>query len=180
MAAFGCSRIVLCPVNDPDDNRTTEAQHRDLVNALKRYAPILEERGMIGLVEPLGFEICSLRFKKQAVDAIAEIGRPDLFKLVHDTFHHYLSGEKELYPESTGLIHTSGVVRAADIGDLTDDDRVLVDGSDVMGNRDQITGLFAGGYEGYLSYEPFSPSIQVLTPEKLSTEIRGSLEFLGL
>ena len=90
---------------------------------------------MIGLVEPLGFGICSLRFKGQAVAAIDESGHANLYKLVHDTFHHYLSGENEVFPAQTGLIHASGVPGGKAMEAITDDDRVLVDETDVMDNR---------------------------------------------
>ena len=60
----------MCPLNDG-----TPVAHADLVAALKAMAPILRERGLFGLVEPLGFPISSMRTKQQAVAAIDEAGR---------------------------------------------------------------------------------------------------------
>ena len=103
-SSVGCPMIVLCPVNDPDDSRPETRQREDLIAALQLYAPLFEKYRMTGLVEPLGFEICSVRYKRQAIDAIRETGLSDRYRIVHDTFHHYLSGERELFPWETGLI----------------------------------------------------------------------------
>ena len=59
-----CPQIVLCPLNDANDKRSPAQRADELVTALTAYGPLFAEAGMIGLVEPLGFEICSLRTKK--------------------------------------------------------------------------------------------------------------------
>ncbi len=177
-SSVGCGMIVLCPVNDPDDDRDESRQREDLLAALRLYAPLFEKYRMTGLVEPLGFAICSVRFKRQAVDAIRETGLSDRYRIVHDTFHHYLSGEGELFPRETGLIHTSGVHPGKDREDITDDDRLLVDESDVMDNAGQIRALYGGGFDGILAFEPFSPAVQSLKPEELEDGIRRSLDLL--
>ena len=176
--SVGCRRIVLCPVNDPEDKRTADKQQRDLVSALNRYAELFEKYEMIGLVEPLGFDICSVRYKKQAVDAISETQLSRFYQIVHDTFHHYLSGEKESFPRETGLVHASGVSAGKMISDITDDDRVMVDENDIMDNKGQIAGLYGGGYEGLFSFEPFSPMIQKLSNDKMKAQIYQSMEYL--
>ena len=104
----------------------------------------------MGLVEPLGFASSSLRFKADAVEAIEEIGLGERFRLVHDTFHHYLAGEVRLFPEWTGLVHISGV----DDPDLPlermrDEHRVLVGVNDRCGTLLQILALMEG-YSGAL------------------------------
>jgi 2-keto-myo-inositol isomerase len=85
--AVGCGAqaLVLCPTCSPNDVRTPEQRHTDLVHALKALQPMLKDAGLIGLVEPLGFEICAVRRKSQAVRAIQEIGDAGTFRLVHDT-----------------------------------------------------------------------------------------------
>lgn len=174
----GCRRIVLCPVNDPSDKRSPDQQHIDLVSALNHYAPLFEKYGMIGLVEPLGFEICSVRFKKQAASAIAETGLSRHYQIVHDTFHHYLSGEEAFYPKETGLIHASGVYAGKKIEEVNDDDRLLVDDKDIMDNKRQISKLYDGGFQGIMSFEPFSPEVQKLSTGDIKTDVRASMEFL--
>uniref|UniRef100_UPI00037CA48A TIM barrel protein n=1 Tax=Xanthomonas phaseoli TaxID=1985254 RepID=UPI00037CA48A len=99
---------VMCPLNDG-----TAVSFDNLVTALKAMKLILEERGLTGLVEPLGFPVSSLRTKAEAVRAIDAAGGGDVYKLVHDTFHHHLAGETELFPERTGLVHISGVTDPA-------------------------------------------------------------------
>lgn len=177
-ASVGCRQIVLCPVNDPADGRGADDRHRDLVAALKGYAPLFEELGMIGLVEPLGFAISSLRFKKQAAAGIAASGRPELYRIVHDTFHHYLSGETEVYPAETGLIHASGVPGGKLLEDMTDDDRVLIGENDVMDNRSQVAELYRRGCTAELSYEPFSPEMSRMSTNELRARLTESLKYL--
>ncbi len=177
-ASVGCRRIVLCPVNDPDDNRSPAQQHIDLVAALNKYSRLFGQYGMIGLVEPLGFDICSVRFKKQVVDAISETGLSPFYQIVHDTFHHYLSGETDFYPEQTGLIHASGVYEGKRPDTITDDDRFLVDSRDIMDNKGQILQLHNGGFRGMMSFEPFSPGVQTLSSEDIQTGIKQSMAYI--
>ena len=123
--------------------------------------PILSDRGLIGLVEPLGFTICSLRSKREAAEAIDGIDGP--FKLVHDTFHHHLAGEADLFPALTGLVHISGVTDGAvQVDDMRDPHRVLVDEADRLDNVGQIRALSKAGYAGPFSFEPFSPAVYAL------------------
>src|ERR1700712_2793707 len=101
----GCASLVLCPVNDHDDARREPERAHDLRRSLAALAPILADHGITGLVEPLGFEECALRLKQDALDAIDETGTAASFALLHDSFHHVLSGEQALFPARTGLVH---------------------------------------------------------------------------
>ncbi|MBI9101334.1 MAG: TIM barrel protein [Spirochaetales bacterium] len=177
-AGIKCPMIVLCPVNDPEDSRSDEEQHKDLSAALVEYAPVLEKNGITGLIEPLGFSICSLRTKAQAVKAIQETNLSSVFKITHDTFHHYLSGETEVFPDETGLIHVSGVLPDKEKGTITDDDRILVTPEDCMRNREQVKSLINGGYTGPVSYEAFSPEVQKMGTQQLAEGIKASIQLL--
>jgi len=177
-ASVGCRQIVLCPVNDADDKRSSDVRHTDLVAALKIYAPLFQKYGMTGLVEPLGFEICSVRTKKQAVAAIKESGHSAVYKLVHDTFHHYLSGEKDFFPAYTGLVHVSGVHAGKEEADITDDDRLFVDAEDILDNKGQVERLKHTGCKGDFSFETFSPAVQKLEVSELKQQIENSVQFL--
>jgi 2-keto-myo-inositol isomerase len=160
--AVGCGAqaLVLCPTNSLRDARSPDQRHADLVHALKQLQPLLADNGLIGLVEPLGFEECAVRRKSQAVRAIQEIGDKGTLKLVHDTFHHHLAGEGLFFPELTGLIHISGVEdKALNASQMRDSHRVLVGTSDRLGNIAQLRRLLATGYAGYVSYEPFAEEI---------------------
>ena len=159
---LGGAALVMCPVNDSDEIRNSRQCLDDTVKALKAYAPVFKKYGVTGLVEPLGFSICSLRTKKMAAEAIKASGE-DCYGIVHDTFHHFLAEEKEFFPELTGLIHISGVETSSPMEKITDDDRILIGGADRMDNRGQVKNLLEGGYSGMLSYEAFSPSIQSLS-----------------
>ncbi|MGQ3140543.1 MULTISPECIES: TIM barrel protein [Rhizobium] len=157
-AASGAKALVMCPLNDG-----TAVSFDDLVAALKAMKPILEERGLTGLVEPLGFPVSSLRTKAEAIKAINAAGGGDVYRLVHDTFHHHLAGETEFFPERTGLVHISGVVDpTVSVADMLDAHRVLVDGGDRLENIAQIRTLEAAGYDGPYSFEPFATEVHEL------------------
>lgn len=133
--ATGAKALVLCPVNDRSFTPEIAARLDGLRNALSGLAPILKDFGLTGLVEPLGFAECSLRKKSEAVAAIDAAGMANTFKLVHDTFHHFVAGEKEIFPSRTGLVHISGVAdKSQTAATMRDLHRVLVDDDDMIDN----------------------------------------------
>lgn len=162
-AACGARALVLCPFNSTEDRRSPEQRADDLRRALAALAPILAGHGVLGLVEPLGFPESALRTKRAAVDAIDAVGAADRFRLLHDTFHHHLAGETELFPERTGLVHISGVEEAdLPVERMRDEHRVLVGPQDRLGNVAQVKELRRGGYAGPFSLEPFAKSVHEL------------------
>lgn len=176
-AAIDCKGIVLCPNNDKKDTRSTHQCFKDTVAALKKIGPLFEEAGIVGLVEPFGFGECSLRSKTVAIEAIGESGF-DSFKLVHDSFHHYLGPDETVYPAQTGLVHISGIDKALSKPQILDEHRVLIGAEDIMGNQTQIKALEDNGYKGLYSFEPFSSEVQDMSRDKLKAELLESLEFI--
>ncbi|MBP1857598.1 TIM barrel protein [Rhizobium herbae] len=173
-AACGAKALVLVPVNDGSGKLVGERQS-NLRVALKALKPILHQAGIMGLVEPLGFQICSLRSKKETIEAIDAIHGADRFRLVHDTFHHVLAGEPEIFPEMTGLVHISGVDdQAVSIDDMRDSHRVMVTERDRLANIGQIRALISAGYIGPFSFEPFSSSVHATND--VAALLRGSVE----
>jgi 2-keto-myo-inositol isomerase len=158
----GAEALVLCPVNDVRYRPSAGERRAKLREPLRGLAPILAEAGIVGLVEPLGFAECSLRLKGDAIKAIDELDLGERFRLVHDTFHHYLSGEAQLFPERTGLVHISGVDdRTLPLDKIRDEHRVLVGTDDLLDNIGQIAAL-RKGYGGPYSFEPFAASVHAL------------------
>jgi 2-keto-myo-inositol isomerase len=139
-----------------------EVPHTRTVAALVRLRPLLDAAGIRGLVEPIGFAGSSLRTKAAALAAIDDAGGADAYALIHDTFHHTLAGEKQVFAARTGLVHVSGVARNIPATEMRDEDRVLVDDRDVLGNLDQLRRLVRSGYAGPISIEAFSPEVQQL------------------
>jgi 2-keto-myo-inositol isomerase len=176
-AACGAAALILVPVNDGSGRADGERQ-ANLLAALKALRPVLADRGLIGFVEPLGFESCSLRSKREAAEAIDAIDGGEAFRLVHDTFHHALAGEPDVFPGRTGLVHISGV-EEADLPpvDMRDAHRVLVGPADRLGNAEQIAALAAGGYAGAFSFEPFSEVVHA-SPD-IRRDIARSMEFIA-
>ncbi len=173
----GAEALVLCPTNSLRDARTADQRHHDLVHALTQLKPLLDDSGLMGLVEPLGFEECAVRRKSQAVRAIQEIGDSNTFRLVHDTFHHHLAGEGLFFPELTGLIHISGVEDTAlSASQMRDGHRVLVGAADRLGNAAQVSQLLAAGYKGYASFEPFAEEIAAATD--IEQRLAASMAYL--
>ena len=172
----GAAALVLVPVNDGTGQGDGERQ-RNVRGALSALKTILGDRGVRGLVEPLGFEICSLRSKREAAEAIADVDGAEIFRMVHDTFHHHLAGEPDIFPGMTGLVHISGVDDpAVGVADMRDPHRILVDAGDRLDNVGQIRALIAGGYSGLLSFEPFSPAVHHLADPQAA--LAQSLEFI--
>jgi 2-keto-myo-inositol isomerase len=166
----GAEALVLCPVNDVRFRPSESERQAKLREALRGLAPILDEAGVLGLVEPLGFEESSLRLKADAVETIDELDLGDRFRLLHDTFHHYLSGEPRMFPEHTGLVHISGVDDARlPLERIRDEHRVLVDVNDRCGTLLQILGLMEG-CDGPYSFEPFAASVHA------TADIAGALQ----
>jgi 2-keto-myo-inositol isomerase len=181
--SIGCRAVVLCPNNDRSDRRSPEQSLRDTVAALKAFRPRFEESGLLGYVEPLGFPESSLKSVLTAAEAIGEAGSAS-YRMVYDTFHHYLGPddasdiEQKLDVSLVGLVHASGVEAALDKGAMRDGHRVLVTASDRMGNVDQIARLLALGYTGDVSLEPFSEEVQRLERKVFLEEVRKSVDML--
>lgn len=160
--AAGAEAVSLIPRNDGGGMGNGERQG-SLRVALKALRPMLEDHGLLGLVEPLGFAACSLRVKADTVAVIEHLGAGATFRLVHDTFHHHLAGGGPSYPSHTGIVHVSGVVDPRPRSEeMTDADRVLVDGADRLGNLAQLRALAAAGWDGPVSLECFAPSVHAL------------------
>ena len=156
----GAAALVLCPACDRDDRRTPPERAADLRRALRAMAVILTDHGIAGLVEPLGFAQCALRRKRDALDAIDDTGSGACFSLLHDSFHHVLSGETEFFPARTGLVHISGIEDDdVPVGRMLDLHRVLVGRRDRLDNVGQIRALRQGGYGGPLSFEAFASRV---------------------
>jgi len=174
--AAGAEAVSLIPRNDgvatdrADSQKVTE-------RALRELLPMLRDHGLRAMVEPLGFAVCSLRYKDVLADVIDAVGGQGTCFMVHDTFHHHLAGGGAIYPELTGIVHVSGVTDpGVAVADMRDAHRVLVDADDRLGNVAQISALRAAGYAGPISYEPFAASVHALVDA--GPVLRASMDFI--
>lgn len=175
--AAGAEAVSLIPRNDNLGMGNGERQ-ANLRVALKALKPMLEDHDLVGMVEPLGFETCALRYKSEAIEGIEAVGGKGRFMLVHDTFHHTLADGGPLFPEHTGIVHVSGVVdQKVGIADMRDPHRVLVTKGDRLGNVDQIAALQAAGWNGPVSFEAFSPEVHALADP--APALRASMEHIA-
>jgi len=162
-AACGATGLVMCPLNEGKMLEDTPEKAEGLRAALKGAHAILGEFGLKGFVEPLGFPRSSLRFKRDALAAIDDIHGANVFSLVHDTFHHRGAGEREVFAARTGLVHISGLEDPKiSFAEMEDADRVLVGPKDRLGNIEQLRQLYADGFDGIVSFEPFAKQVHEL------------------
>ena len=175
---INCSQIVLCPLNEAGDPRSPSQRAAQLVTALNAFGPLFAEAKMTGLIEPLGFSVSALRTKKEALGGISQCDYPGSYKLLHDTFHHYLGEETDFFPAETALVHVSGVLPGKERLAIADSDRVLVTGDDILDNRGQVATLLNSRYTGPFSYEPFSQEVQRLPVATLKIDLHKSVQYL--
>jgi len=177
-AACGAIGLVMCPLNEGKMLDDTPDKAAGLRAALRGLGEILGAFGLKGFVEPLGFPRSSLRFKRDALAAIDEIGGADTFSLVHDTFHHRGAGENEIFAARTGLVHISGLeATTISFVDMEDADRVLVGPQDRLGNVEQLRRLYADGFDGIVSFEPFAKQIHDLADPIAA--VRASMAYVS-
>ncbi|WP_372573498.1 TIM barrel protein [Ruegeria jejuensis] len=158
-AACGAEGVSLIPqVATGSTGRDT--QRLALRAALEVLQAPLEDHGLTGLIEPLGFAQSTVRFKSDVVAVLDDMNRPACFGIVHDTFHHHLAGEDSIHAKVTALVHISGITDPAPTSEqMVDTHRVLVDADDRLGNLPQLHALQAAGYDGPVSFEAFAPEI---------------------
>jgi 2-keto-myo-inositol isomerase len=173
----GAKNLILVPTNDKKFRPTTNERLDGIRVALSALKDILKDQGLVGCVEPLGFEECSLRLKAEAIDAIDDVGGAKRFKVTHDTFHHFVSGEDDVFGSRTGLIHVSGVTDRKYTKDtMRDVQRELVDANDMIDNKGQVQRLIQAGYKGYISFEPFAPTVH--NSKQIARDLARSMDYL--
>ena len=182
-AALHCTAIVMCPNNDRGDHRDARSRVEETVSALRAYGPSFKKRGILGLVEPLGFPESSLSSIVVASETIKKSGF-DCYKIVYDTFHLYVGPDNENDVDASivsrvGLVHVSGVEASIPKETWRDEQRVLVSSADRMASREQIDQMVALGYAGDISFEPFSGDVQRMSRDSLASALRKSIEYLS-
>ena len=176
-ALTGAKNLILVPTNDKKFHPSDEARLEGIRVALFALKDILKDHGLIGCVEPLGYDECSLRLKAEALALIDAVGGAKRFKITHDTFHHYVSGEKDIFGARTGLIHVSGMTDKKYKRDtMCDVHRELVDARDMIDNRGQVKRLIADGYKGYVSFEPFAAYVH--KSKQIARDLARSMDYL--
>jgi 2-keto-myo-inositol isomerase len=166
----GAEMVSLIARNDGRGLSDDERQS-NLNTSLRELKPLLDKYGLIGLIEPLGFETSGLRDKREAIDAIEALDAAGRFKIVHDTFHHALVGGGPVFPAYTGIVHISGIVdRTLNLSQMRDEHRVLVDENDRIENVRQLEQLLSAGYAGPVSFEPFAAQVHSLTDPRKAIE----------
>jgi 2-keto-myo-inositol isomerase len=133
-------------------------------------------------VEPLGFGISSLRSSLLTQSLIRDSGAP--YKIVLDTFHHYLSDvtqpefDAQIQIDGIGLVHLSGVEDRRAKSALSDEERIMLSDKDRLESKKQVQDLERLGYTGIYAFEPFSSQLDSWTAADIEREIRQSIALL--
>jgi 2-keto-myo-inositol isomerase len=182
---INCPAIVFCPMNSINDFRSPKEQFRDTVDMLIGLAPILKQYNIMGYIEPLGFKSSSLSSVITAMKAIKEVGYEG-YKIVFDTFHHAIGPDNlkkfsdEYDVKLTGIIHISAVTSDIPIENYRDEHRNIDFLNDKMKSKEQIEYFIKNGYNGIVSFEPFSGALQVLEKEELKYKINRAIDYLDI
>ncbi|CAI1073302.1 MAG: TIM barrel protein [Serratia liquefaciens] len=180
--AIRSQALVLCPHCSAGDNRSEEQKKTDTLAALKLLAPLFRQYGVQGYVEPLGFGISSLRSSLLTQSLIRDSGAP--YKIVLDTFHHYLSDvtqpefDAQIQIDGIGLVHLSGVEDRRAKSALSDEERIMLSDKDRLESKKQVQDLERLGYTGIYAFEPFSSQLDSWTAADIEREIRQSIALL--
>jgi 2-keto-myo-inositol isomerase len=158
--AAGAETISLIPRVDRREGDGAERKAA-LLAVFSEILPMLDGTGVVGLVEPIGFSSSSIKFQREATEAIERLGAQDRLGIVHDTFQHALAGDADVMVRHIRVVHISGVVGDFNIlTDSLDAQRVLVDERDRTGAYTQMKRLLETGYTGAFSYECTSTVIR--------------------
>jgi 2-keto-myo-inositol isomerase len=158
--AAGAETISLIPRVDRREGDGAERKAA-LLAVFSEILPMLDGTGVVGLVEPIGFSSSSIKFQREATEAIERLGAQDRLGIVHDTFQHALAGDADVMVRHIRVVHISGVVGDFNIlTDSLDAQRVLVDERDRTGAYTQMKRLLETGYTGAFSYECTSSVIR--------------------
>ncbi|MDW5501813.1 TIM barrel protein [Pseudomonas lundensis] len=180
--AIHSQALVLCPNCSPSDPRSDQQKKTDTLTALELLAPLFKQYGVQGYVEPLGFGISSLRSSLLTQSLIRDSGAP--YKIVLDTFHHYLSDvaqpefDAQIQIEGIGLVHLSGVEDTRNKSALSDEERIMLSDQDRLESKKQVQNLERLGYTGIYAFEPFSSQLNSWTEADIEREIRQSIALL--
>jgi 2-keto-myo-inositol isomerase len=174
--AAGAETVSLIPRVDARQGDVAE-RAKSLRTVLAEILPMLHETGVVGLVEPIGFSTSSVKFEREAVQAIESLGADDRLGIVHDTFQHALASDPDNVVRHIRLVHISGIGGGSGIlTDSLDVHRVLVDESDRTDTARQAKTFLEAGYTGPFSYECTSPLIQDIGDPR--AQIGASIAYL--
>ncbi len=201
-SASGAEGISLIPAND-GETLDSERRYAQLMQAVSEINPVLEAHDLTGFIEPLGFESASLRHKHEVVEVINELEVAERFKIVHDTFHHFLaahlspsptlstplsdpnddsiradaSDSDSFFAAHTGMVHISGLtLQSIAVNQMADGHRLLVDAGDRLQNIEQLNALAKAGYTGPVSIEAFSPLVHQYTDP--AAKLKACFQFI--
>jgi len=180
-----CQAIVLCPMNEENDHRCPEKQVRETIYILRELINVFEDFGIMGYIEPLGFTTSSLSSVVSAMKVMKEVGYKG-YKIVYDTFHHTIGPDdlnllaREYDIQFTGLMHLSSITTEIPLNQYRDEHRNMDFSRDRINNKEQVDFFVNRGYQGVISFEPFTEEIQKLDKKQLKAKVNQAIDYLNL
>ena len=180
-----CQAIVLCPMNEENDHRCPEEQYHETIYILKELINVFEDFGIMGYIEPLGFTTSSLSSVVSAMKVMKEVGYKG-YKIVYDTFHHTIGPDdlnllaREYDIQFTGLMHLSSITTEIPLNQYRDEHRNMDFSRDRINNKEQVDFFVNRGYQGVISFEPFTEEIQKLDKKQLKAKVNQAIDYLNL
>jgi 2-keto-myo-inositol isomerase len=173
-SAAGASALMLSPTLD-GSLRTHESRTTALRQALVALRPILDDRKLIGSIEPVGRDSASVQSHTDVIRALDGLfARPHPFRIAYDTFQWRTATDQSIAPELISVIQASGVDPGTP---LVDSSRVLPSAADLTGARAQIGALRHAGVNAPVSFECLSPVLA--DDEHLYDNLRAAMQFVS-
>ncbi len=172
----GAESIILIPEVNLAQTHTRQLTAAT-VSAMDAIAYMLEGTGVTGLIEPIGFNSSSIRTQADVVPLMTALGKDNPFKLIHDTFQHFISGDNDYFAEHIATVQISGVSDPTVVLDESQDGhRVYVEAEDRCENIAQLKALFSRGFDGPVSFE--TTEVALLDAPDLEAQMRKSFEYI--
>ena len=161
-AAASARRELSSARSSTIDHGWSEPQLEEMLrHSLRMLRPILLDHGVTGYVEPLGMKGSTMKRQATAVAPSTTSLAGMRTEFVTTLFSSTAAATRKCSRTASDWC-TSQESIATDLppGDLTEPDRGLVNEKDRVGIIRQLRSLIDGGYAGYVSIEPFKPSVQ--------------------
>ena len=176
-AAAAPTGLVMCPLNEGKMLEDTPEKAAGLRAALAGDPADPRGPRSEGLRRAAGFSGLVLAFQAGALAAIDAIDGADVFSLVHDTFHHRGAGERRALRRAhrpCAHFRARGPCHQLHRHARRPSRARRSEGS--AWNVDQLRQLYADGYDGVVSFEPFAKEVHDL-PRPVAA-VRDSMTYL--
>lgn len=178
-AAEGSQANAIILIPDVEQPGTDDERKNNIRFALDALQPMLEKSGVNALIEPIGFQASSIRTQLDIVPLIEAQQANGRFKIIHDTFQHFIASDDVYSVQHIATVQISGYAPQGQIvTEAQDGQRDLVDEDDRCQNVEQLRTLMELGFDGPVSFETTDP--EILHRPTLLDDMRRSFEYIEM